>query len=358
MNTDIVIIGAGVVGCHLSYFLVKNNIKHILLEQEPSLFQNNASSTAGAFINPTIGKDSEIKSLMDDAFEFSTSFYTSLNKDIFTKEIISLVDNYNQQYETNIPHKYKKVKSYNKNGYLFYDAMLVNPMLLAKTLTKKTNIIYSYKVNTIKQKNNKWIINDNIIANKVILSSGYMPIIDEPYIQTRGLNGTKIDISTNINIPTAINYGIYFSKTTNNKCSIGATHHRLKNNTDTSLNKDKDYLINKIKDIVDIQDYSIVNIKNATRSCSYDYFPIVSEVIDSKKTLEKYPYIKNGTKIPEDKFILKKNLFICNGVGGRGFSLAPYISNILINHIINKQSINNKLTLHNRFIKYYRRMKD
>jgi glycine/D-amino acid oxidase-like deaminating enzyme len=354
-TTEIVIIGAGIIGTHISYYLTQNNIPHLLLDKNKSLFEDNASSCAGAFINPTIGKNSTIKSLMDTAFTYSTSFYNSLDKDIFIKEILSLKDSSYEQYEKNIPHTYKKISAYGHNGYLFSDAMTINPLSLAKILTKKSDIIFDYNVSILENKNNKWIINNEITANKVIISTGSdISIIDEPYIQIRGVSGIKIDINTTTNIKTAINKKIYFSKTTNNTISIGATHHQ-----DNNICKDTDikYLLDKIQQIIPLENIKIQNIKQGIRACSHDYFPIVSKVIDSKKTLEKYPYIKYGTKILEKDMILKNNMFICNGVGGRGFSLSPYISNQLINYILYNKPINKEFSLYHRFIKYSRRDK-
>jgi len=350
---NIAIIGAGIVGCNISYFLNKNNIENILLEKSSSLFDN-ASGCAGAFITPTIGKNSEIKTMLDNAFAFSTSFYDSLDDVILSKGTISLVDEYKEEYEQNIPHRYEKISKYNQKGYLFLDAMTINPISLAKKLTFNSQILHNYEAKNLEYKNQKWIINNEIQANKIILSLGSSTsLIDEPYINIRGVLGTKIDITSSTNVQTAINRGIYFSKSTNDKISLGATHHR--HTTNISKEQDAQYLLNKLQNVTSFNDIKIQNTKQGIRACSNDYFPLVGEIIDSKKTLDRFPYIKHGTNIRAQDAIMKENIFICNGVGGRGFSLAPYIVNILINHILDKSPIPKNLGLHKRFIKFHRR---
>ena len=55
----------------------------------------------------------------------------------------------------------------------------------------------------------------------------------------------------------------------------------------------------------------------------------------SKKSIEKFPHIKNGTHIKNDKLVLIDNLYLLNGVGGRGFVLSLYLANKLVENIVN-----------------------
>ena len=56
---------------------------------------------------------------------------------------------------------------------------------------------------------------------------------------------------------------------------------------------------------------------------------------DSKKSFEEFPHIKNGTHIKNDKLVLIDNLYLLNGVGGRGFVLSLYLANKLVENIVN-----------------------
>ena len=54
----------------------------------------------------------------------------------------------------------------------------------------------------------------------------------------------------------------------------------------------------------------------------------------SKKTLEEFPYLVNGTHVETKRFTRFKNAYLLTGVGGRGFVLAPYLAKELVNYII------------------------
>jgi len=77
---------------------------------------------------------------------------------------------------------------------------------------------------------------------------------------------------------------------------------------------------------------------------TFDYFPIVGKLIDSKTTLQKYPYIKKGTKVPPSKYIYHDNIFIQTALGSRGFVYAPYNAKLLVEFIINKKEIFEKFS--------------
>jgi tRNA 5-methylaminomethyl-2-thiouridine biosynthesis bifunctional protein len=91
------------------------------------------------------------------------------------------------------------------------------------------------------------------------------------------------------------------------------------------------------------------------RSGSRDYFPVVGKVIDSEYMLSRYPKIKRGLKRFEFKYI--NNLYVLNGLGGRGFVLAPLLSKWLIEHIIDGSAIDKRVEPDRLFLKWARRLK-
>ena len=52
-----------------------------------------------------------------------------------------------------------------------------------------------------------------------------------------------------------------------------------------------------------------------------------------------------------------KNLYLLNGVGGRGFVLAPYLAKQLVDNILNKKPIDSKLTVDRLFIREVKKVK-
>ena len=76
----------------------------------------------------------------------------------------------------------------------------------------------------------------------------------------------------------------------------------------------------KASSLIDTSDLELKEVFCGMRAGSKDYFPLVGKVIDVPFMLETYPAIIRGAK-PEIKYI--DNLYICNGLGGRGFVFAP-----------------------------------
>ncbi|MDR0467308.1 MAG: hypothetical protein LBG67_00480, partial [Campylobacteraceae bacterium] len=99
-----------------------------------------------------------------------------------------------------------------------------------------------------------------------------------------------------------------------------------------------------------------VSISNGFRSSTTDYFPIVSEVINSKETLKKFPEIFHGVRVDEEKFIFHKNLWLHTGHGARGFVLAPYTAKELYFQMFEKENFKEKeITLCRQLIRYARK---
>jgi len=84
---------------------------------------------------------------------------------------------------------------------------------------------------------------------------------------------------------------------------------------------------------------------------------MIGEIIDSKQTIKEFPYLKNGTYVNQDRFTRYKNLYILNGVGGRGFVLAPYLAKQLVENIINNKPIDPSIKVDRLFIREVKRIK-
>jgi tRNA 5-methylaminomethyl-2-thiouridine biosynthesis bifunctional protein len=88
------------------------------------------------------------------------------------------------------------------------------------------------------------------------------------------------------------------------------------------------------------------------RSGSKDYFPLVGKVIDVPFMLEKYPAVTRGAK-PEMKYV--DNLFVCNGLGGRGFVFAPLMAKMLAECIVEGEGVDIRVDPDRLFLKWARK---
>ena len=384
---DYVIIGAGIAGCSLSYFLSKYSDSILLIDRNKQVAFG-ASGAAGAFLSPLLGKPNDFKDLVTKSLIFSTDFYKNLEKDLISNCGVCRIPK-NQEdkdkFESYKPYMDFEYTQMN-DGYFFEIGSNLNPLLVCEKLTKNIKKKLSYNVTKLEQKeNSSWMINDEISAKNVILTTGAdIKHIKEDYFDIRAVWGQRIDISTSTE--TKINYhkecsvskASKIERSDLYKVSIGATHHKF--NCDKNIcnycvetanindcsrcfnenisNKDTDNLLSLANDIIKLEDIKVIDVKIGARASSNDYFPMVGKLVDSKKSIEKFPHLLNGTHIKNSMLETIDNLYVINGVGGRGFVLSPYLANELVEHIINNKEINDSLATHRLFKRWAKRQKN
>ncbi|MGM0518719.1 MAG: FAD-dependent oxidoreductase [Campylobacterota bacterium] len=383
---DYVIVGAGIAGCSTAYFLSKYSNSILLIDKNSDVAYG-ASGAAGAFLSPLLGKPNGLKDIVNEALKFSTIFY----KENFPDEIINCgtcripktkedKEKF-ESYEDFMEFTYEKFQQ----GYFFPIGSVVNSYNICKTLSLEVKKLLNYEVKKLFQQNSNWILNDEIETQNLILTTGAnIDLICEDYFNIRAVWGEKIDISSSTNID--INYhkacSISKSKSIKNQeknfISLGATHHRFKenmSNTSFDLNKkdinkiehnqksldiinsDIDELLTLACEIKTLKDVEVLDIKIGARASSVDYYPIIGKLVNSKKSIEKHPHIVNGSFIKEDSLVYYENLFVLNAVGGRGYVLSPFLANSLVEFIINNKPLNKDIMTYRLFKRWARRLK-
>ena len=384
---DYVIVGAGIAGCSLAHFLSKYS-KSVLLIDKNEDVAFGASGAAGAFLSPLLGKPNEFKDLITKALKFSVSYY----KENFPDEI-------NNCGTSRIPkndedkRKFNSYKDYMdfeykefEEGFLFDIGSVVDSYEVCKKLAFNTEKKFNYEVFDMDYKENQWFINNDIVCKNLFLTTGAdISLIDEEYINIKAVWGQRIEVLTTSKID--INYHKECSlsisknmgKNNKNLVSIGASHNRftedmsnssynlkLKNinkivhndKTKKIMNIDSTSLIQKANDIKKLEDVELFDVKIGARASSSDYFPVLGKLVDSKKSIDKFPHIINGTHIKDDMLETIDNLYVLNGVGGRGFVLSLYLANQLVENIINKTSIDKNIQSHRFFKRWAKKIKN
>lgn len=382
---DYVIVGAGIAGCSLAHFLQDEDV--LLVDRNEDVAFG-ASGAAGAFLSPLLGKPNAFKSLVSKALNFSVEFYQSNFKDILVNDgVVRIPKNEEdrKKFESYIPHMDFEFEP-REEGYFFKIGSRINPSKICKALSKNTKTKFDYEIKHIEYKNNFWILNKGEIkAKNLILTTGAdVSLIPEKYFNIRAVWGQKIDITTTTCID--VNYHkecslSSFTKLDNselNLVSIGATHHRFdcdthicnhclttaninkiysSGYTQSVINSDTQELLEKANRIKPLENVSVVDIKVGARSSSVDYFPMVGELVDSEKTMDMFPHLKNGTHVQEERFSRFPNLYVINGVGGRGFVLSPYLAKNLANLIKNKKALEKDIVSDRLFKRWVRKQK-
>ncbi len=90
------------------------------------------------------------------------------------------------------------------------------------------------------------------------------------------------------------------------------------------------------------------------RAGSKDYFPLVGKVIDVPKMLDTYPKIVRGAK-PDLQYV--ENLYVLNGLGGRGFVFAPLMAKILADYISEDITLDARINPDRLFFKWARKLR-
>ena len=368
---DHVVVGAGISGCSVAYELSKHTQSLLLVDRLPNVAKG-ASGAAGAFLSPLLGKPNNFKDLVNRSLKYSVNLYK--------KRFLNVIDNCGtlrlpkneidkKRFKEFIPYidfLYEKID----DGYLFDIGAVVNSFGICKMMTTsfsndKNNIQtkFNFEIENINYDGEFWILNNTIKTKNLILTTGAdMKLLDEFYINIRPVWGRRIDIITSTNIEHNYHKACSVSKSfpiddNYNKVSIGATCHRDVQKIDDTF-KDDEELLRKANDIIKLEDVQITKRYDGARACSLDYFPIVGEVIDSKKTLEEFPHLVNGVDIPAKSFTRYKNLYILNGIGGRGFVLAPYAAKQLVDNIINNTPIDDSIIVDRLFKRKVKRIKN
>lgn len=382
---DYLVIGAGIAGCSLVHFL-KNYSSSILLIDKNEDVAFGASGAAGAFLSPLLGKPNKFKDLVTKSLNFSINYY----KEFFSDELINcgtcrIPKNQEdeEKFQSYIPFmdfEYEKFEE----GYFFPIGSVVKPYEVCKKLSKDVDKLFNFNVTKIERIEDFWLINNEIKAKNLFLTTGAnISLIDEEYFDIRAVWGQKIDILTSSKID--INYHKECSLSKSKKIdenryvvSIGATHNRfnkdmrnssynlelaninkIEHNEETKeiIEADIQKLLKKANDIKELNNIEVIDVKIGARASSVDYFPMVGKLVDSKKSIEKFPHIKNGTHIKNENLIMKDNLFVLNGVGGRGFVLSLYLANQLVENIFNNKKLDDEITNYRLFSRWAKKQK-
>lgn len=381
------IIGAGIAGCSTSYFLSKQSDSVLLLDRNCDVAQG-ASGAAGAFLSPLLGKPNEFKDLITSALKFSTNFYKeNIPEEITNCGVVRIPKNNEdrEKFESYKPYMDFPFKE-EGDGYFFEIGSQVSPYNICKSLSKDVEKKFNYEVENIKRVDDYWLINDEIKTKNLILTTGAdISLIEEKYFNIRAVWGQKIDIYTtncidkNYHKACSLSHSKKSDREGFYKVSIGATHHRFTCDLKVcnhciktaninkmfshsyslkTVNSDTDELLEKANDIQKLNDVEVCDIKIGARASSNDYFPMVGKMINSSKTLDEFPHLANGSFVKDEMLSMHENLFVINGVGGRGFVLSPFLAKMLVDEILENNKIRESVLtnrLFKRWVKKYKK---
>ena len=333
---DYLIIGQGIAGTTLAWILNLNNKEFYILNDED---HNTSSAAALGIYNPITGRNSVKTWNIDTLFYELEDLYLKIEKKI-GKKILYKKDIYrpyksnknanewnekisNTKYKNYIKVEIKNKKSNNlhdelggiittKSGYIDVEKYILESK-------KYFNSMNRYKKYKLTEKS--IIKNDNMIqiknwkSNNIVMCIG----INETknlfsYLPFRKLYGTSIIIKTKLKIMNIINKGLSIVPLSNDLKKVGSTYKKERNNNGLQE------LIDKLSKLLK-KKYTIIDEKSGVRPATKDRRPFVG------------------------KHRFFKNLYILNGLGSKGISLAPFCSKELFNNIEKNIDINKEINI-------------
>jgi tRNA 5-methylaminomethyl-2-thiouridine biosynthesis bifunctional protein len=365
MLYDTIVVGAGIAGCSVAYFLKQKNQKVLLIDKAE--IASGGSGAAGAFLSPKIGVSSPLKDLTDEAFNFTIDFYEKNFPHCYHKTGVIRVPKdeidasktskyskfHNAKYEELTPLEIKEHGfDVRYNSTLFFDGGTCDAKEICTLLAKDIDLL-RFDIKDITNVDGTWIAGDKRSKN-IILTTGFENnLFDMRYMGIKGTWGNRGDFSSRLKLDVSLHESLSISANMGGVIKLGATHELEVKNIKPCDENSAYALLEKASNIIDTSDFKLIKTYCGMRSGSRDFSPVVGKVIDVQRMFE-YPYILDGRKYP---ILYHENLFILNGLGARGFVLAPYLANELANMIVEKKPMDKRADSDRLFWNWVRKVK-
>jgi tRNA 5-methylaminomethyl-2-thiouridine biosynthesis bifunctional protein len=367
---DSIVIGAGIAGCMVAYMLKKRG-QEVLLVDRSAVAASGGSGAAGAFVSPKIGKGSALQTLTNEAYEYAKDFYIKhfpehffqtgvirIPKDVEDSEKFRLYEPFNDTKYTWVnKEELETLGIHNaQESFMFAEAGVCDAPAMCRAIWKQVSFMQC-DVEKLEFDGTQWKLltaHCSLLTKNVVLSTGHQNnLLDMRYMGVRGTWGSRGDYYSKLKLDVSMHKSISVSANIDGIIKLGATHNKAKNPCMACDGKPLKSLEEQASQMVDTSDFILKETFCGMRAGSKDYFPLVGGVIDVPYMLEKYPNILRGAK-PELKHI--NNIFICNGLGGRGFVFAPYMAKLLVKSIVEKKEIDKRVNPDRLFLKWCRKL--
>jgi glycine oxidase len=328
---DYLIVGQGIAGTLLSYFLLKRNENILIID---SFNTSSSSNVAAGLFNPITGRRNVKSWMVDDILPFAESTYRDMEHDLQANfyhkvNLYKLFSSIEEQVDWVIKSESSELKDYIASNNI----MAIPPSNPAQfggiELTKTgyvdmSQLLHAFKVKMegegrlLEQKMDYFdlsfidgkVVLNNLSFAKVIFCEG-AEAIHNPYFSWLPFVLTKGEVLTiyskEINLTEIVNKGVFILPLGDNKYKVGSTYEWNFNNSEPT-SEGLNILSQKLNKIVNCK-YEVLEHKAGIRPTVKDRRPFVGL---------------------HPKF---KNMGIFNGLGTKGASLAPYFANHFVDYL-------------------------
>ena len=364
---DTIIIGAGIAGAATAHALTQKGQKVLVLDKKG--IASGGSGAAGAFVSPKIGKGSPLQKLTNEAFSFAKDFYLSTCPNHFHQTGVIRIpkDEADAQkfseyelYNDNLYENYSKVQLQTLgidtefDSFFFPEAGDCDAIEVCDFLLKDIEVV-QYEVIHIFQEEGLWC-GGEYKAHKLVLATGYeSDLADLRYMGIRGTWGTRGDFSASLELDVSMHQAMSVGANVDGIIKLGATHEKEVKEVVPCQEEQALLLKEKASALINVSDLALKKSFCGMRAGSKDYFPLVGKVIDVPMMLETYPKVMRGAK-PELLYV--ENLYVLNGLGGRGFVFAPLMAEWLAQYIVEEKEVDKRVHPDRLFFKWARKIKN
>jgi glycine oxidase len=349
MEVDFLLVGQGIAGSLLSYRLIKAGHTVHVIDQPGN---NNCSRVAAGIYNPVTGRNLVKTWLADEMFPEIEAFYRELEGELggsflHHKAIYRPFASVEEQNEWMARSGEDEFKRYIKRIKTSPSYVEVNDpfggLLLGESGYVDINVMLDHFVFWLEKKggisqeqldenqlkvSEEGIIYKEINAKRLVYSNG-MGALNSKYFQWLPLipnKGEILVIKQDFTPHEIINRGVFRLTLPDTTIKVGSTYYPG-DITEGPTDKAREELLEKLKNLVDMPVKEIVEHKFGIRPTTSDRRPI----------LGKHPKYRN--------------VYMFNGLGAKGVSLAPYFSKIMLDLLVVEKDPPKEVNI-SRFFKY------
>jgi tRNA 5-methylaminomethyl-2-thiouridine biosynthesis bifunctional protein len=360
MHSDVIVIGSGIAGLSVAYFLAQANQRVCVLDSHSTPF-GGASGAAGAFLSPMMGRGSAMMSFVNRSLAFSLELYGRIAPDAL---VAGGVLRYPKPNES--PEEFRVLEAYlggishrpHRGGLFFPGAGVIAPDRLADALLGRCCFIGGVQAGEPHYEAGRWCVGEYAAPVLVVATGAYPTILPDGWMGRRGVWGERLALKAPHRRRYNTSAAVAISATLpDHTVAIGATHRR----NDHSWRIDPAAAQTLLEEAVAIDSRidkaTVVDIKGGMRPANNDYLPAVGPFMNAPQLAKEQPLLFKGTalKRPAPYY---PGLFVHTGHGGRGFVTAPYTGYLLAKQILNQANIPEYLLPDRLLLRYFRRQRE
>jgi glycine/D-amino acid oxidase-like deaminating enzyme len=335
-KVDYIIIGLGIAGISFCEQLQKRGKSFVVIDNG----EEGSTAKSGGVFNPTVLKRFTAAWNASTFFPVAVNFYNQLSEklqqNIFSETpILRIFKSIEEQNNWTVASDKKELQGFLSSNFLKntnaaieapfgFGAVLGTAQIYADNLLKgyrnyllnlEALLSENFQYGLIQQKENR-VVYKNYSAKKIIFAEG-SKAIDNPFFPKQTIVGNKgeyvIIKAPSLKLETLLKGSMYVIPMGNDEYKVGATYSR----DDYSLNSTKEAkeeILSKLKSFINCP-FEVVGQTAGVRPTTKDHRPLLG-------SLDENP-----------------NLVFFNGLGSRGFLMAPLLAEILYENLEEEKPI-------------------